>query len=109
MDHKISHVNLWNVSEAQETLQQVADLCVQTFGLPVKLAPDGASFASVREEKSPSQGLLAYRGKLVENDFIILECELFQGPPDLRVSSKVLFEHPAAVGEKVRPAMPKPG
>jgi hypothetical protein len=107
MDHKTSYVNSWNVSESQETLRQVADLCVQAFGLPVTLAPDFSAFASGRTDKSPPRGILAYHGRLVENDCIILECELFQGPPDLRVSSKALFEHLSAVGEKVRPVSPR--
>jgi len=107
MDYEPSRVNPCSVSESQETLRQVADLCVQTLALPVKLAPDGSAFASAKGEKSSHRGILAYQGRLVENDFIVLECELFQGPPDLRVSSKTLFEHLSAVGEKVWPAPPK--
>ena len=48
MEHDYPHVNPWSVSEPQETLRQVADLCVQTLGLPLQVTPDGAAFHSER-------------------------------------------------------------
>ena len=107
MEQNYSHVNPWSGSESQETLRQVADLCVQALNQPLQVTPDSLAFYSEGGDGGSHRGILSYRGKLVENDFIVLECELFQGPQDLRVSSKAMFEHLSAAGDKVKLAPPK--
>ena len=107
MEQNYSHVNPWNGSESQETLRQVADLCVQALNLPLQVTPDSLAFYSEGGDGGSRQGILSYHGRLVGNDFIVLECELFQGPPDLRVSSKAMFEHLSTAGDKVKLAPPQ--
>jgi hypothetical protein len=108
MDSNFSHVNIWGVPESQEALRQVADLCVQALGLPLKVLPEGTSFSSQGAEKTGLRGVISCHGRLVEDDFILLECELFRGSGDLRMSTKTFFEHLSALGDKVRLAPPKP-
>jgi hypothetical protein len=107
MDQNFSHVKTWGVSEAQEALRQVADLCVQALGLALEVRPDSTSFHSQAGEKETFRGVISCHGRLVEDDFILLECELFRGSPEVRVSTKAIFEHLSTLGEKVRLASPK--
>lgn len=104
MESNAFQANSWDLPESQEALRQIADLCAQALGPPVKMAADGKSFYS---EKCENQGGLACRGRLVEDDFILLECVLFRGPVEVRVSSKAFFEHFSTLGEKVRLAPPE--
>jgi hypothetical protein len=107
MEQNTSQVNMWGVPEAKEALGQVADLCVQALRLPLKIAPDGASFHSEKSDEGSLQGVLACRGRLVEEEFIVLECDLFRGPRDVRVATKAIFEHLSTLGEKIRLAPPQ--
>ncbi len=107
MDSNFSPVNSWGVPESQETLRQVADLCVQALGLPLKVLPEGTAFHSQEADKTSSRGIISCRGRLVEDDFILLECELLRGPEGLRVSTRAVFEHLSSLGEKIRLAPPK--
>lgn len=106
MEQNYSHVNRYG-SESQETLRQVADLCVQALNLPMQVTPDSLSFHSEAGDENSHPGILSYHGKLVENDFIVLECELFQSARDLRVSSQAIFEHLSAVRDQVKVAPPQ--
>ena len=80
---------------------------MQALNLPLQVTPDSLAFYSEGGDGGSHQGIISYHGRLVGNDFIVLECELFQGPPDLRVSSKAMFEHLSAAGDKVKLSAPK--
>ena len=107
MEQNTTHINPWSGSESQATLQQIGDLCTQTLGLPINLPLVGTMFHSEVRDPCSHQGILSYQGKLVEDDFIVLECELFRGPQDVRVSSKTMFAHLSALGDKVQVAPPR--
>ena len=65
MEQNYSHVNPGNGSKSQETLRQVADLCVQALNLPLKVTPNGFGFLLRDRRWRLRQGILSYHAGLV--------------------------------------------